>query len=690
MSIPRLERQGTSRPAVSYISADLTARSARIARDVAAVLELHGSAASGAAEAAAFLSNWADAASVGPELVDAPLDALVSHFALSPPEVDLILLAGLAEEHEGIAATFRSLHPQGEPHPTLGIAAVVLAGALVPDVAENRTLDPAAAGSADGRPELRRLLAGPAVCRGLLRLVGSGPLFERSLRLADALWEALHGYDIWPAALARVDIGPVPPGLSGWLAGAGPRAAVAALAANLPCTIIAAGSEDTITLSRASAVAAAAGRRVATARLKAGDTTGAALLAIHAALRRAVPLLILAGSDQPDHAEWADQSQLTLGTHAGPVLVCSATTSVRVSGSRPLLTLDTGPVGAKDQQDAWAAALPGSAGQAAGLAARHPLDPALIAELAVDAASQGTQSPSPEAIPATHLRLSQVTALVRARAGLSLPPGVELLSPTVKWSQLVLPDECALQLRDAVARLDHQAVVLEDWQLRDRAHAARGTRMLFTGPPGTGKSLAAHAVAAAAGTDLLLMDVSRVVSKWLGETEKHLAAAFDTAERTRAVLLLDEADALFATRTEISDANDRYANLETAYLLQRLDHFDGLVILTTNLRSNIDAAFIRRMDFVVEFPLPDADRRAELWAQHLPPDALAGDIDLPALAHLYPVPGGWIRNAAIASAYVAAASGDRIGQRHLVASMQREYAKASLRFPGEPPRRLND
>jgi SpoVK/Ycf46/Vps4 family AAA+-type ATPase len=186
------------------------------------------------------------------------------------------------------------------------------------------------------------------------------------------------------------------------------------------------------------------------------------------------------------------------------------------------------------------------------------------------------------------------------------------------------------------------------------------------------------------------VDVSRVISKWLGETEKNLAAAFDAAERTQAVLLLDEADTLFATRTEISNANDRYANLETAYLLQRLDRFDGLVILTTNLRANIDVAFIRRMDFVVEFPLPDAQGRVELWTRHLPPMATADDVDVEGLARLYAVPGAWIRNAAIAAAYGAAAEHGEITQPHLVAAIRREYAKASLPFPGEPARRRHD
>ena len=187
-------------------------------------------------------------------------------------------------------------------------------------------------------------------------------------------------------------------------------------------------------------------------------------------------------------------------------------------------------------------------------------------------------------------------------------------------------------------------------------------------------------------TDLLVVDVSRVVSTWLGETEKNLAAAFAAAERTQAVLLLDEADALFGTRTVISDAHDRYANLETAYLLQRLDRFEGIAVLTTNLRANIDAAFLRRMDFVVEFPLPDAAARAELWALHLPPgDLVAPDVDVVALARRYPVPGGWIRNAAVSAAFVAAAAGERIGRENLVTAMRREYAKATLPFPGALP-----
>jgi SpoVK/Ycf46/Vps4 family AAA+-type ATPase len=330
---------------------------------------------------------------------------------------------------------------------------------------------------------------------------------------------------------------------------------------------------------------------------------------------------------------------------------------------------------ARDHRDAWERAVPGLAARSAALAARHPLDPARTAELAADSAAL-------EAVD-----LAAVSRLVRARATAALPTGAWLAHPDVPWAEVVLPPESGLQLRDAVARLDHEHAVLEDWGLRRRAHAVRGARLLLTGPPGTGKSLAAGAVATALETDLLVVDVSRIVSKWLGETEKNLSAVFDAAERTQAVLLLDEADALFATRTEVADAHDRYANLETAYLLQRLDRFEGLAILTSNLRGNIDVAFVRRMDFVVEFPLPDLDLRRDLWRLHLPEQHLADDVDVDAMSRLYAVPGAWIRNCVVGAAYTAAAADGPVHLHHLVAAMRREFAKAGLPFPGEPLRR---
>ena len=203
--------------------------------------------------------------------------------------------------------------------------------------------------------------------------------------------------------------------------------------------------------------------------------------------------------------------------------------------------------------------------------------------------------------------------------------------------------------------------MLDDWGfLRDRP-GARGVRMLFAGPPGTGKTLSAEVLAHDLSVDLLFVDISRVVSKWIGETEKNLASIFDAAERAQAVLFFDEADALFGKRTEVSDAHDRYANLETAYLLSRLERFEGLAILATNLRQNIDPAFMRRLEFVIDFEEPDRDERLTLWQVHVPRGApLARDVDLRELAALYPVVGAFIRNAAVAAGFLAAGNGGQI------------------------------
>ncbi len=325
---------------------------------------------------------------------------------------------------------------------------------------------------------------------------------------------------------------------------------------------------------------------------------------------------------------------------------------------------------------------PGRPTVAAALATRHPLDPAITAQLALDLA-----------VAAMDPALADVSRFVRRRAGVNLPSGARLLVPKVSWSHVVLPAEALDQLHAAVARLEQQGTVLEDWRMSEHSQATRGVRMLFTGLPGTGKSLASAALATAMSTDLMVVDVARLVSKWLGETEKNLSATFEAAERTRAVLLLDEADALFGTRTEISDAHDRYANLETAYLLQRIEQFEGLVVLTSNLRQNIDPAFTRRLDFVIDFPLPDAAARIALWKRSLPAElggVLGADIDFESLARIYPIPGGWIRNAAVAAAFAAAASGEPITQRRLIDAVRREYLKASTPFPGEPPRRRDD
>ena len=647
-----------------WATRELTARAADIARRVAVVVEEFCRPESGATEAVVFMKRWADStadvAESGP-LVDHPADLLAARYGLTARENELLLLAGLPEEHEGLAATFRAFHPKGEPRPTVGLAALVFGD------------------GADGRPMMRRLLAeGVATRARLIRALGDGTLFEKSLVLTDKLWDTLHGYDAWPTTLNRVDFDCSLIGLAQWLGGPDQRLASRALEKHEAVTVLVSSRDERVALGRCAALAAHAGVELVAARCAPDEPDAIAQLVAIAAARGALPAIVVTRASEP-----AGPAELVLDAMPPPIMVCAHPGSVRITAQRAVLTVPTGPVGMPDHRNAWRATLPHLAGKAATLAARHPIDPAIHPEVATDARLYERLDPE-------RVGLAEVSTMIRTRASVALPVGVTMTTPKVPWQRLVLPQDSAAQLADAVARLELEALVLDEWGLRDRARATSGVRLLFCGPPGTGKSLAAEVIATAAATDLLVVDVAQIVSKWLGETEKNVSAVCDAAERIQAVLFFDEADALFAKRTEVSDAHDRYANLETSYLLQRLDGFQGLAVLATNLRHNIDAAFLRRMDFVVEFTLPDLDCRRELWTLHLPTDVLAGDVDVEILARMYPIPGGWIRNAAIAAAFLAAQSDERIRQQHLVAAIRREYLKAALPFPGEPPRRRDD
>jgi hypothetical protein len=429
-----------------------------------------------------------------------------------------------------------------------------------------------------------------------------------------------------------------------------------------------------VALSRCATVAEDAGRRLVAGIVRPDEPATIALVVVHALARDAIPVLVVQAAQQD-----AGPQPLRVDDAPGPVLVAAPPGAVLPIGRRPVLVVPSGPVLADDHREAWHAALPDLGAEAGSLALRHPLDPGLLGAVAADVRGR-------RGLPGDPPGVREVSEVIRGRAGAVLPPGLELTSPNVPWKSLVLPPEPKLLLHDAVARLESAATVLDDWGFLAGARANRGVRLLFTGQPGTGKSLAGEVVATAAGTDLLVVDVSQVMSKWVGETEKNLSAIFDAAERTQAVLQLDEADGLFSRRTQVNDAQDRYVNLHTAYLLQRLDRFEGIAVLTTNLRQNIDQAFIRRMDFVVEFPMPDQDDRARLWRLHLPAAAeKADDLNPEVLARMYPVPGGWIRNATLAAAFLAASQGTAIHQRHLVQAIRREYAKAVRPFPGDPP-----
>lgn len=263
----------------------------------------------------------------------------------------------------------------------------------------------------------------------------------------------------------------------------------------------------------------------------------------------------------------------------------------------------------------------------------------------------------------------------RAENGSALERLARRIEPTVGWDDLVLRPGVLGQLRELAARVRQRDLVLDDWGLGVRFRG-RGMAVLLAGPSGTGKTMSAEVIAHDLGLDLYVIDLSRVVDKYVGETEKNLDRIFDEADGLNGVLLFDEADALFGKRSDVKDARDRWANVEVAYLLQRLELFDGVAMLGTNLRTNIDEAFTRRLDAVVEFPLPDEESRRRLWLLNLetgPP--LADDIDVDFLARSFKVSGGNVRNVVASAAFLAAGAGHAIHMTDIVRAMQREYHK---------------
>lgn len=249
------------------------------------------------------------------------------------------------------------------------------------------------------------------------------------------------------------------------------------------------------------------------------------------------------------------------------------------------------------------------------------------------------------------------------------------------WDDIVLPADARAQLREIADRLTCRHRVLDQWGFARTLPASAGTTALFTGPSGTGKTMAAEILARDVGLDLYAVDLSGVVSKYVGETEKNLARVFSAAERSGAILFFDEAEALFGRRSEVRDSHDRYANIETAYLLQRMERYDGLAVLATNLRGNLDSSFLRRLAFSVPFPFPDEEARRDIWAGIWPAETpLADDVDLDLLAREFTLSGGNIRNVAVAAAFLAAAGEEPVAMRHLLRALRREYQKLGKPF----------
>ncbi len=257
--------------------------------------------------------------------------------------------------------------------------------------------------------------------------------------------------------------------------------------------------------------------------------------------------------------------------------------------------------------------------------------------------------------------------------------------PRYTWADLVLPTDRLAQLHEMCNAVRFGPVVFEQWGFDRKLSAGKGVNVLFAGQPGTGKTMAAEVLATDLGLDLYKIDLSSMVSKYIGETEKNLEKVFHEGGTSNAILFFDEADSIFGKRSEVKDSHDRYANIEISYLLQRMEEYDGIVILATNLRKNLDEAFIRRLRGAIEFPMPEEPDRLEIWRRTFPPEApLDPAADLAFLAHRFKLSGGNIKNIVLDAAFLAAEAGTAIRMVHLVRATRREHQKMGrLIAPGD-------
>ena len=264
----------------------------------------------------------------------------------------------------------------------------------------------------------------------------------------------------------------------------------------------------------------------------------------------------------------------------------------------------------------------------------------------------------------------------RLHSGHHLAELARKMKPRYVWEDLVLPETPITMLKEMVSMVQSRPMVLENWGLGRKLTSGAGISALFAGPPGTGKTLAAQIMANRLGIDLYRIDLSSVVSKYVGETEKQLEQIFTEASESNAILFFDEADSIFGKRSEVKGAHDRYANIEVSYLLQRMEDYDGIAILATNLRANLDEAFTRRLQFIVNFPFPEEEYRRRIW-EVLMPDTLpcANDLDFGVMADRFKLSGGSIRNIIVSAAYFAAANGGVVEMNHLMHGARREFQK---------------
>jgi hypothetical protein len=532
---------------------------------------------------------------------------------------------------------------------------------------------------AAGAGRFRFAASGPLVGGGLVEVQEGGlPALSRVLRVPDRVVAYLLGDDEPDPVIGNV-------------------------------ARVVSGGRETESLARKIGGALHAGIRTVHLRDTDGDASRVAVDALAAAGREAVVLDVPAIADRKDPplaAVVRDARLRGAGLVFGPLepllpehvrLIRDLTTLAAdvplIIHSRrhwdpqwtphPVVSVPVPALGTDQRAERWARALTEATGTTA--------DPALVDDLA--GYRLGTDEVERAVSMAARLAvlddrpvdLAHVRAGVRAQNGAGLEQLARRITPAVDWDDLVLPDPTRRQLDELVMRARHRERVLGRWRMRPGGGRGRGVVALFAGESGTGKTMSAEVVAGAIGMDLYVVDLSSVVDKYVGETEKNLERIFTEAAGVHGVLLFDEADAVFGKRSEVKDSHDKHANMEAAYLLQRMESFDGIAVLTTNLRSNVDEAFTRRIDVIADFPVPEATQRRALWdrclGSRLP---RADDLDLEFCAERFELAGGSIRACAVTAAYLAAAADRPVRMADVIAAVHREYRKLGrLLLPGE-------
>ncbi len=379
---------------------------------------------------------------------------------------------------------------------------------------------------------------------------------------------------------------------------------------------------------------------------------------------------VVAGPVAPLAEEAAEAVQVFASAPVPVLLVGTATWDPQWSTTAPLV-LEVPPLLGRERLSLWERELGPHA------AALHPLDVAGHLALGPTQIHRAVRAAEASArLAGGPVTAEDLRRGVRAQNAAGLERLARRIEPEVDWEDLVLAPAVLRGLREVAARARHRDTVLTDWRMRRGGGRGHGVTALFAGDSGTGKTMSAEVIATDLRLDLYTVNLATVVDKYVGETEKNLERIFAEAAGVNAVLFFDEADAIFGKRSDVRDAHDRYANIESAYLLQRLETFDGLAVLATNLRANIDEAFTRRLDAIIDFPAPTPELRRSLWVHCLAsPLPVADDIDLDFLAESFELAGGNIRSASTTAAYLAAAGGAPVTMEHLITAVEQEYRK---------------